>query len=578
MTRAQPKPKRVLGGLAPARAQWKRWSYPSKATYIGAAVSVLSAILAIMFFAFPRAADTFSLSNGPNGLLFLKDSLKGFKREALDEASMRAQDSVDRATVSFVSAEMHFSRREYQPAAEDYRKAIAAVPTVAAYMNLCLSEIYLHDTAAKRDCSAGLDHAVHKGRRDSEANFHVMLASVERAHGQLGEAAAHADRAVSLARQLGLKPLLSVALSWKARLDFCRGETAAAASEGTEAYGGFQASGNLIGQADICRLQITIGIARGETGPVFARVEELLARMDRSPDKRIRPIRLQLSAYLHYARFELQEAHSDLEAASGLFVFLGDRVGQATCLAQLAATELDESRVDSARAHILKAMSLNITDIPFNISALYELSRTHEWKGELDQARAFTRKSIDLAREHGDSEGEAEGHMLLGVIEDEIGNAGQALFESTLALNVIQRRSVIDTAVILNNIGIVQYEKGNYQESEDLLRRSLGMLSEHSNKAVIVATLHSLATLLRKTGRYEESLKYFQIAVRILDHFHSPKLEAEVLGGIGLVYQQQGKREEAIRLLTKAKELADTWGFTSRGIIEVKFALERAGR
>jgi tetratricopeptide (TPR) repeat protein len=121
----------------------------------------------------------------------------------------------------------------------------------------------------------------------------------------------------------------------------------------------------------------------------------------------------------------------------------------------------------------------------------------------------------------------------------------------------------VDTAYVLNDLGLIQCELGQYAEAKNSFKESFDILSEIHGDAHpdIAASLGNLGVALRGTKEFTASLTAHEKANKMMERIcgkdHEFTLQQKALLGISLTYAgdaQQGKRVLRL-LLTQLQQL-----------------------
>jgi tetratricopeptide (TPR) repeat protein len=93
------------------------------------------------------------------------------------------------------------------------------------------------------------------------------------------------------------------------------------------------------------------------------------------------------------------------------------------------------------------------------------------------------------------------------------------LLTASLAVLVKHPEAWTETAVGMNNMGVVRTYQRRFGEAEQLLRRAISMMEEHMgiDHPMLVRTLNNMATLLYQSGRRDEAGQALQRAVTIAE-------------------------------------------------------------
>ncbi|WP_417913250.1 tetratricopeptide repeat protein [Candidatus Electronema sp. TJ] len=221
------------------------------------------------------------------------------------------------------------------------------------------------------------------------------------------------------------------------------------------------------------------------------------------------------------AEAEERLAQGDTELAEQLFDQVAAETGQTAAAALLQSGRLAEDRLDYNKALRNYAAAVALApDNPDYLLAAGQMART---MGDYQRAEEWL--------EH-----------LLAIREQE-GKEDEAL------------------ALALNDLAVVYYSQGRYEEAEPLYKRSLEIWEKALGKEHphVAATLNNLAELYRTQGRYEEAVPLYKRSLEIWEkalgkeHPHV----AAALNNLAGLYQTQGRHEDAEPLFKRSLEIVE---------------------
>lgn len=196
-------------------------------------------------------------------------------------------------------------------------------------------------------------------------------------------------------------------------------------------------------------------------------------------------------------------------------------------------------------------------------------------KGDYTQAMKLSRAALEEAITLKDPERMATSAEIFGVSLLGLAQYEDAEKTLTLLLDYIEKRDGIDhvnTAPVLNNLGLACKGQKKYQEAERFFRRSLNIREAQKEKDQIgiAGTLLSLGATLFDQGEYSKAESLFVNALEIYQQ--NPFGCAEGIGGncahsvllccsnLALIYEKRGETEKAKDLLRQALEMRKVLG------------------
>ena len=106
----------------------------------------------------------------------------------------------------------------------------------------------------------------------------------------------------------------------------------------------------------------------------------------------------------------------------------------------------------------------------------------------------------------------------------------------------------VGVATVLTNLGIVEYEFGNYAEAKSFMQESLEISERFGNQTDIAASMYSLGRVAYALGENEEAHHYWVRGLRLAQQTMFVEFKLNCLVGLATVFYQQGDSQEALRL------------------------------
>lgn len=97
----------------------------------------------------------------------------------------------------------------------------------------------------------------------------------------------------------------------------------------------------------------------------------------------------------------------------------------------------------------------------------------------------------------------------------------------------------------LNHLATENYDRGNYQEAEQLYERLLALSRDKNHGAGEITALSGLATLYGAVGRHEDAIKLYENLLAAVDEIGNGGLEMQVLNNLGLLSAAQDAPDRA---------------------------------
>ncbi|WP_027881180.1 tetratricopeptide repeat-containing diguanylate cyclase [Meiothermus rufus] len=207
-------------------------------------------------------------------------------------------------------------------------------------------------------------------------------------------------------------------------------------------------------------------------------------------------------------------------------------------------------------------------------SAYFELAWAHHNLGNQAQALDNFQKALLLYQELRDPKGTADSLRGLGIVHDSLGNYEKAMeyFVENYRLHQSQG-DLSGQASTLNSIGIICSKNGQLEEGLAYYRQSCALARQLGERRLIYMTLSNMGIALKNLGRFDEAEAVLREALEqigALEHLS----RGSVLNNLALVYEHQGRAEEAERLHWQSLEHFRL-GKQATGEVEARLCLGR---
>jgi tetratricopeptide (TPR) repeat protein len=177
--------------------------------------------------------------------------------------------------------------------------------------------------------------------------------------------------------------------------------------------------------------------------------------------------------------------------------------------------------------------------------------------GQYQEALNFHQQSLEIQREIGNHNGEANSLMNLG-------NVYQSLGQYQEALNFYQQSLEIEREIdnhngeasSLGNLGNVYQSLGHYQEALNFHQQSLEIEREITNRDGEADSLINLGNVYNSLGKYQKALNFYQQSLEIKREIGDRNGEATCLMNLGSVYCRLGKYQESLNFYQQSLEIA----------------------
>ncbi len=104
----------------------------------------------------------------------------------------------------------------------------------------------------------------------------------------------------------------------------------------------------------------------------------------------------------------------------------------------------------------------------------------------------------------------------------------------------------------LNNLGIIEKQRGNYGRSLEYYFQSLEPLNKEKDKADFARVYTNIGIVYKHLKNWEKAIEYQQLCISIYGELKDTVKMAKGMSNLGIVYKEQGKLTEAKETIKKA--------------------------
>ena len=130
----------------------------------------------------------------------------------------------------------------------------------------------------------------------------------------------------------------------------------------------------------------------------------------------------------------------------------------------------------------------------------------------------------------------------------------------SFSLAVAAQTAQTDEAGQLYQIGIQQFNQGQFQQAFATFEQVLQLFRESGDRHNEAAVLTTLGTVYMRVGQYRNALEAYQQALAIQQSVGDRAGEGKTLSNIGSVYANQGQYEQALKLYKQALAIRQDFG------------------
>jgi len=115
-------------------------------------------------------------------------------------------------------------------------------------------------------------------------------------------------------------------------------------------------------------------------------------------------------------------------------------------------------------------------------------------------------------------------------------------------------------SLAFNSLGIIFYNKGDYDKAINYYSRSLKIREEIHDKKGLAATLNNLGVVNQDQGDYAKAIEYYTLSLIKNEEIGDKNGEANTLSNIGRIYREQGDNTKAINFQTRSLKIKEAIG------------------
>jgi tetratricopeptide (TPR) repeat protein len=246
------------------------------------------------------------------------------------------------------------------------------------------------------------------------------------------------------------------------------------------------------------------------------------------------------------------QAHENLKKALEIRQRIGDHAGEGATLHALASIDLRKGDYDQAHEKFEKVLEIrqHIGDLAGEAATFHSLAMIDLYKGNHYQARENFKKALEFAQKVGDRFAEAGDLHGLASIDLNEGNYDQAREKFEKALEIRQQiGNRAGEVATLHQLAMIDLDKGNYDLARENSKRALEIAQKIGNRVGEAASLHALASIDLRKGYYDQAHENFENSLKIYQQIGDRAGEAGAFSQLGIIAWQQGRAQEALRLI-----------------------------
>ncbi|MBE3072398.1 MAG: tetratricopeptide repeat protein, partial [Acidobacteria bacterium] len=247
---------------------------------------------------------------------------------------------------------------------------------------------------------------------------------------------------------------------------------------------------------------------------------------------------------------DYDRALESFEKALALFEQTGDRARIAGAEANVGSTLYLKQRYPEAIRRFRKALEYyEAVDFKAAMaSTLHSIGNAQYLANDFGAALDSYRRSLALREAIPGAElGEAHVLQAIGLVQKEQGDYDGALESYTASFTRHEKGgNKAGMGVVLSNLGDVHRLVGGYPPALECYFKSLPLLEEVRDQETLASTLADIASVYAAERRYPQALDYFARSLPVFEKTGNTSEIARVVAGSGAVHFAQGKYAQAI--------------------------------
>ncbi|MGB1242418.1 MAG: tetratricopeptide repeat protein [Chitinophagales bacterium] len=105
-----------------------------------------------------------------------------------------------------------------------------------------------------------------------------------------------------------------------------------------------------------------------------------------------------------------------------------------------------------------------------------------------------------------------------------------------------------------NRFAVLEYLKGNYQQSFDLSEKSLKIGEEVNHPKGVIDSLNLMGSIYKEQGKFDKALEFFFTALKTAEQIKDTEMQGNLYNNIGIIYQVQKNYPKALTFLEQGLE------------------------
>ncbi|MGH7569187.1 MAG: tetratricopeptide repeat protein [Gemmatimonadales bacterium] len=281
-----------------------------------------------------------------------------------------------------------------------------------------------------------------------------------------------------------------------------------------------------------------------------------IAAAERTGERAVLAEALRRLAVVRYRRNEPVEARELCQRSYAAAREIGNDFLAAEALNTLGGLHLKTGSLDEARRTFLQALELGGPSLELGARVEQNLGILANIQGDLDEALARYRRSLEAYRASGDEHGCAIAYHNLGMISADRGLLDEAdrYFQESSEI-AARAGDVYLQGLCLVNHAEVDVARQQFEAARRDAEAALAIFDQLGTKGDKAEAYRVIGLVYRETGRAALAESRLRSAIELAVSSGSVLVEAEASRELALLYQTMGRNQDTLRLLNAAHRL-----------------------
>jgi signal transduction histidine kinase/TPR repeat protein len=263
-----------------------------------------------------------------------------------------------------------------------------------------------------------------------------------------------------------------------------------------------------------------------------------------------------LSNY-YYSKGNVEESINSVEKSIQLYKRINNEIGLANALNSYGFILKSYGSYEEALLKFNESLEIAIKlNLSNNISVVCNnIGAIKNYQGKSEEALEYFRKTLEVEKTNQNKNTIASTYTNIALVYQSKDENDTALYYNNKSLELFKELN--DTKKIvgcLNNIGNINRIRARYSEALKSFNLALEYLSKNESNRLKAITLINMSNIYINLKEHDKAIENYQKAAELLKDIDKYSYAAS-LSNIALIYDEQGKFEQAVELLNIALEI-----------------------